>query len=526
MPKLFFRWSILFTVALALALPADAQTRRKTTRKPAASAAQKKKTVRKRPSKKPSRSARARRRAGPVIAPVLFTAPRSAGALSADLGAITGRIRNGRFGVMVTSLSRRDTLFALNAGVPMRPASTMKLLTSAIAFERFGPTYRFSTDALREGDLGQDGTLRGNIIIRGDGDPAFSGRYLGGGPAAAVNRLAEMVAAAGVRHVTGDVIGDATGFDQQRIPDGWLTRYLQAGYAARVSALSINENLVWVTISPQGVALEPSTSSVRLVNSVRIVGGAGARISIRRQTDGSIIVGGTMGNRAGTRRYVYVIEDPAAFTTGAFRNALIARGITIGGVTKLAPTPPSAVRIASHASPTLDRLVAAMNRESINHFAELIFRNGARGIQRDTQGSARNAQSALRKLFAEKVRTDTTMLFFADGSGLSTMNRVTARAMTQMLGYSHTASWGPWFHASLPVAGESELLRRRMRGGQTQGNLHAKTGTTNDVVGLAGYVTAINGEVIAFSFIYNGNDRSVARSVIDAMGQTLANFSR
>jgi D-alanyl-D-alanine carboxypeptidase/D-alanyl-D-alanine-endopeptidase (penicillin-binding protein 4) len=98
--------------------------------------------------------------------------------------------------------------------------------------------------------------------------------------------------------------------------------------------------------------------------------------------------------------------------------------------------------------------------------------------------------------------------------------------MTQMLGYAHHADWGPWFHASLPVAGESELLRRRMRGGAAQGNLHAKTGTTNDVVGLGGYVTAVNGEVIAFSFIYNGRDRWVAKSMIDAMGQTLANFAR
>ena len=124
------------------------------------------------------------------------------------------------------------------------------------------------------------------------------------------------------------------------------------------------------------------------------------------------------------------------------------------------------------------------------------------------------------------MKADTLHLEVADGSGLSTLDRVTPRAMTQMLGYAHHADWGPWFHASLPVAGESELLRRRMRGGAAQGNLHAKTGTTNDVVGLGGYVTAVNGEVIAFSFIYNGRDRWVAKSMIDAMGQTLANFAR
>jgi D-alanyl-D-alanine carboxypeptidase/D-alanyl-D-alanine-endopeptidase (penicillin-binding protein 4) len=98
--------------------------------------------------------------------------------------------------------------------------------------------------------------------------------------------------------------------------------------------------------------------------------------------------------------------------------------------------------------------------------------------------------------------------------------------MVQLLGYAHKAPWGPSFHASLPVAGISETLRTRMRGVPAQGNLHAKTGTTNTVASLGGYVTAKNGEVLAFSFIYNGADRWNARATMDAMGSTLAEFDR
>ena len=151
---------------------------------------------------------------------------------------------------MVVSLTRGDTLFAQNVGEPMMPASTMKLFTSAIAFDRFGPDYHLSTDALRDGGVGPDGTLNGNIYIRGDGDPALSGKFLPGGASAPMNRLAELVAQQGIKHVTGAVIGDATGFDDQKIPDGWLSRYLQASYAARVSALSLNENLIAVAVTP------------------------------------------------------------------------------------------------------------------------------------------------------------------------------------------------------------------------------------------------------------------------------------
>ncbi len=171
-------------------------------------------------------------------------------------------------------------------------------------------------------------------------------------------------------------------------------------------------------------------------------------------------------------------------------------------------------------------LITAMNRESINHYAELLFKNSARGPERKTVGSADNASALLNQFFVTKVKADTSQLAFADGSGLSTLDRATARSQVQLLSYAHKSSWGPWLHASLPVAGDSETLSRRMRNTPAEGNLHAKTGTTNDVVALAGYVTAVNGEVLAFSFLYNGRDRSVARSRIDTMSETLASFGR
>jgi len=105
-------------------------------------------------------------------------------------------------------------------------------------------------------------------------------------------------------------------------------------------------------------------------------------------------------------------------------------------------------------------------------------------------------------------------------------DHLTPRAMIDLLAYAHRAPWGTVFHASLPVAGESETLRGRMRASPAQGNLHAKTGTTNTVSSLGGYVTARDGEVIAFSFIYNGADRWNARTTMDQMGATLAQFVR
>jgi serine-type D-Ala-D-Ala carboxypeptidase/endopeptidase (penicillin-binding protein 4) len=468
----------------------------------------------------------------PVVPAVRYSTPRTTEDLASSLAALAGRIRSGTWGGMVVSLTRGDTLYAYNAGEPMVPASTMKLLTSAISFERFGPNYQFSTDALRDGNVGADGTLTGNLYIRGDGDPALSGKFLPGGPSAPMNKLADLVWQKGVRHVTGNIIGDASGFDDQKIPEGWLSRYLQAGYAARVSALSLNENLIAVAVTPTTpgkpatVTLEPATSAIGVVGNVRTVAGGGARLGFRKQGDGTIVANGSIGSRAGTRRYLYVVEDPPSFATGAFRSALIARGVKVDGSVQLGRAPASAVKVAGLLSPPLASMIAAMNRESINHYAELLFRNAARGPERDVQGTVANASSLLDKFFATKVGVDTTRLVFADGSGLSTLDRVTPRAQVQLLGYAHRASWGPWLHSSLPVAGDSELLKRRMRNTPAEGNLHAKTGTTNEVIGLAGYVTAVNGEVLAFSFLYNGRDRWTAKSMIDVMSETLASFGR
>jgi D-alanyl-D-alanine carboxypeptidase/D-alanyl-D-alanine-endopeptidase (penicillin-binding protein 4) len=512
-------FAVMLIAALVIApQPIETQTSKK---KQASAAAKRKAAAR----KKAAARRRPVRRAPPAPV-ILATSPRGKSALAADMGSFAGRVRSGNFGIMAVSLTRGDTLFMHNAGIPLLPASTLKMLTSAVAFERFGPQYRFSTDVLHDGTVGADGTLAGNVYLRGDGDPSLSGRYMQGGPEAPMNFLADQLVARGVKRITGDVVGDASAFDDRTIPEGWLTRYLQSGYAARVSGLSLNENLVWVTIEPGGVRLEPATSAIKLVNNVRTVAGGGASLSIRRASDGTITVSGRIGRNSAPRRYVYVVEDPAPFATGALREALIAKGITVSGGIRLGKTPANATKLASIESPTLDRIIAAMNRESINHFAELLLRNAVRGRQREKQGTAPAGQALMRNFFATKVGADTMQLMIADGSGLSTLDRVTPRAMTQMLGYAHSADWGPWFHASLPVAGESELMRRRMRGGQAQGNLHAKTGTTNDVVALSGYVTALNGEVIAFSFIYNGRDRGAARSMIDVMGQTLANFAR
>ncbi len=183
------------------------------------------------------------------------------------------------------------------------------------------------------------------------------------------------------------------------------------------------------------------------------------------------------------------------------------RGIKFDGPTQFATAPVHGTKVGDLPSPPLGAMLSVMNRESINHFAELIFRDAARNAAPDSIGSAESGNALLQRFLVGKVGVDSAAVIATDGSGLSTLDRVTPRSLVQLLAFSHRTQWSDAFHASLPVAGETELLAHRMRETPAQGNLHAKTGTTNTVISLGGYVTAQDGELLAFAFIYNGWDR-------------------
>jgi D-alanyl-D-alanine carboxypeptidase/D-alanyl-D-alanine-endopeptidase (penicillin-binding protein 4) len=474
---------------------------------------------------RPTRKARARK---PHRA-LAFTTPVGDDALTDDLSRMLhARVSRGEWGVAVISLTRGDTLFTHRADASMSPASTMKLFTTVLAYETLGPTFQFRTEVLRTGTLSADGVASGDLVLRGGGDPALSGRYIGGGPNAPADLLAAHVAAAGIKRVRGNLIADETAFDLQRVPVGWPSRYLGASYAPRISALSMNENSALVYVTPDGaratLQLVPPSTTMRLVNEVRVVPGRRSRIGVFTPDDSTIVLRGTVGKSNGPRAWTVMITNPALFVGGAFRAALASRGIQIDGDVVLGHAPADCTPVASVASPPVGKLAAIMNGESVNHFAELMFRGAAR--IGNASGSALAAGRLLDSLLTFRAGAARGAVIATDGSGLSTLNRVTARSLVHLLGYADHASWSWDFHTSLPVAGETELLRRRMRLTPAQGNLHAKTGTLSRVTSLSGYVRALNGEQLAFAFLYNGPQHAGAVETIDAMGATLAAFTR
>ncbi|HEV2131562.1 MAG TPA: D-alanyl-D-alanine carboxypeptidase/D-alanyl-D-alanine-endopeptidase, partial [Longimicrobiaceae bacterium] len=243
--------------------------------------------------------------------------------------------REVRYGVMVVSLDRGDTLFALNPDLPLAPASNMKLFSTAAAYYYLGPNFRYSTYALADGEL-QNGAIEGDLILFGTGDPSISGR-LASGSVAVLRELADSLLARGVREVRGDVVGDGSYFDSEWLGRGWNPQNFMAWYSAPVGALSFAENVVSVQVRPGGgpgqparITTAPQTQGLAVANQVRTVARGGTVVRFEHGDQGLVVSGQIGRGHPGVAHSVPVV-DPSNYAAAAFRSVLQEKGIQVHG---------------------------------------------------------------------------------------------------------------------------------------------------------------------------------------------------
>ncbi|HET7322307.1 MAG TPA: D-alanyl-D-alanine carboxypeptidase/D-alanyl-D-alanine-endopeptidase, partial [Longimicrobiaceae bacterium] len=448
--------------------------------------------------------------------------------LQAQAEAIVDKV-SGEWGVLAWSVSQKEPLISINADQVFAPASNNKVFTSVWALSVLGPDYRFPTDLLITGPI-RDGILEGDVVLRGSGDPAFGyPEFTDDDPMRPLRRMAQALKELGVRVVKGDVVGDPFIFDTVLVGPEWPrdTGGGAAAYAPGVSGLPFQRNLIAVKASPNPsgghalLELDPPVSVVPLKNEVRTGGG---RAWAARAPDGDTIV--VKGGVSGRAPHIYRIgvQHPALMTTDALRVALEQAGIQVMGRSRIDHTPKDATLAHRHFSIPLARMVHEMNHVSDNFFAEHIWKAAA--AKTLGQGSYRTAGPASAIFFHRKAGVPFGELYQFDGSGLSSNDRITPNAMVRTLLYANRAPFSDAFHASLAVAGEPDgTLKHMFRNSTAEDNLHGKTGYIDDVRTLSGYVRAKNGELIAFSFLYNGRGTFPARSVQQQLGELLANYN-
>ncbi|HEX7048944.1 MAG TPA: D-alanyl-D-alanine carboxypeptidase/D-alanyl-D-alanine-endopeptidase [Longimicrobiales bacterium] len=491
---------------------------------------------------------------GPVVAGsagAAGTAGAAVSALRADLERLVGSAhwRGDRWSVMVVSLDRGDTLFAHDADVALAPASNMKLFTSAAALYYLGPSFRYSTFLMSSGPI-EGGTLRGDLVLYGTGDPTLSDRFYDT-KLTVLEEFADSLAALGVTAVAGDVVGDASYFwGGPPTGLGWDESYMNTWYAAPASALAFNENIVTLYIRPAErpgwrpeVRLIPGGEGIALVNQATTVAGGRTRIYADRAAyDGPIVLRGQINvGSSGAWRPVPVM-DPARFAAAVLREVLESRGIRVlggfrsvhrpedslvSGRSSFAPAFDDRTRVrvlAVHRSPSLVRILEVVNKKSHNLFAEQVLRTVGRVAL--GEGSVQGGFRAVRYMLECETGLDSVALRMVDGSGLSRLNHVTARTVVELLSFMAASPVWASYWQTLPEAGNAHGLRRMYRTAAA-GNLRAKTGTIDHVSALSGYVRARNGERLAFSIISNRVPSTPrAKRIEDAIGARLAAFDR
>jgi D-alanyl-D-alanine carboxypeptidase/D-alanyl-D-alanine-endopeptidase (penicillin-binding protein 4) len=445
-------------------------------------------------------------------------------------------------------------IYTLNDGQFFEPASNAKLFTTAAAFAVFSPEARFKTNVVASGSIDSDGTLHGDVVIEGSGDPSLSGRawpYAGktersNPPLQPLEGLADQIAKSGrVHKVTGAVIGDDSTFVFERYGSGWAWDDLQWEYGAPISALSVNDNSVYLDLMPGAKPGDPVTATWNppapyySLENTAITGPSAPKpqIGVDRQPGSKVVrLYGTLPVTSKGMHLALAIEDPAEFAAIAFRQMLLVRGIAIAGAaatrhnfpasteeflevsrTPLAaplpsqrnlPAPSAAANenlLASYTSPPLGQDLTVINKVSQNLHVELILRDLGKAVLND--GSTAAGARVVRQFLINAGVNPTDFLFF-DGSGLSPQDLVTPRAATTLLAYASRQSWGEAFRLTLPIAGVDGSLAGRFTQSPVKGKFFAKTGTLSEVNALTGYLTARSGRTVILSILCNDHDPS------------------
>ncbi len=470
--------------------------------------------------------------------------------LRSELDAIlaaTGN-RQGRWGVLAISLDRHDTILSLNPRETMVPASNMKLLTTAAAFHYLGPDFRYRTFLLEDG-VRSGGTLDGDLVLFGTGDPTLSDRFFGS-ETAPMDTLAEKVVRAGISEIRGNLVVDGSFFGGQDLHSDWDPEDLNDAFAAPVSAASLNENILrirveagsWVGAQPTVHTFPPGSGTPIYNVAKTVAAGARSRIWLMRETprdpigiEGEIPLGGADVWRS------LPVSDPLNYSGIQLKRALEARGVRVFGrvvtIRRPSASPLNSLSfplnqnqvtwpklIGTHTSPPLQELLRIINKESHNLFAETVAKTLGRVVVGD--GSFSGGQQAISKFLVQEVGVPADEIRIRDGSGLSDQNGASPWVFVQVLRFMSESPYWEDFWDTLPEAGIRRELGRMYRS-PAAGNLRAKTGTIDGVSALSGMVRTRNGERILFSIL--GNDlRSGyrAKRAEDQLGIRLASLTR
>lgn len=445
------------------------------------------------------------------------------------------RLEGAQVGVVVRDAETGNALYDRNSKGLLIPASNNKLYSSAAALEVLGPNHSFKTSVTYDGKR-VGSMVTGNLYLKGTGDPTMQ--------ASDYDALAQAVAAKGVKQVMGNLVADDSYFDKTRLGYNWGWDSNPYYYQPEISALTVAANndfdisALVVRVAPNAAAGKPAAiSTLPATNFVTFrnettTGPAGSQNTLQVQRElgvNTIVVTGNIPIDATPAHVISTVSDPTGYAASIFRDALNRHGVKILGKTVQATMPAETMSVAERTSMPLSELLTPYLKLSNNGIAEILVK--AMGQKTKGQGTWSAGLAAETDALKSKLGVNVSKLQFVDGSGLSNVNFTTPEQTTNLLRAARGKSWFQTWYNALPAAGQPDrlvggTLRSRMQNTPAAGNVHAKTGSLDNVSALSGYVTTADQQKLVFSVMTNNYIKSSTKPLEDAIAIALASYSQ
>ncbi|MCE6991783.1 D-alanyl-D-alanine carboxypeptidase/D-alanyl-D-alanine-endopeptidase [Dyadobacter sp. CY323] len=443
-------------------------------------------------------------------------------------------MRSGSLALSVKSVKEKSSIFGLNPERSLPSASTLKLVSTATVLSVFGGDFRFQTFLEHDGAIKGD-TLIGNLYIRGTGDPSLgSDRFTGYLKSTELlNRWTAAVKKAGIKHIRGKVLPDASFFDNSTVASTWIWGDIGNYYGAGVQGLNFNENLYRIKFKPGAdvgdpvafLGIEPDIPYLTFVNQVTTgERGSGDKTIVYSSPLGSsVVLTGTVPAGQATFTVKGSIPDAAYYTAFALKRNLINAAILVQeqllpANTIVSQTSNAKKVLDEYKSPPLRELCQQTNFWSINLFADAFFKQAGKRLSGKSDYDA--AALAITSYWSGKG-ADLRGFYIKDGSGLSPSASITANSLTDILNLANKDASFSDFYKSIAVMGQNGTVRNLGKGTRAAGNIHVKSGSIEGTRAFAGYVTSKSGALLSFTMIANkylpGSQRVVSDELVRLM---------
>lgn len=421
---------------------------------------------------------------------------------------------NGQPGRTPARLSHR-------ANYSANPASVMKLVTTYAALDLLGPAYTWSTPVYVDGTV-QAGTLKGNLYIKGQGDPKLVLERIW--------LLLRRIQALGIRQIDGNIVLDRSGFEVPDLDPASFDGEPLRPYNAAPDALLVNFKSMVFTFSPDrlrnvvSITAEPPMADVQVPASLPMTSGDCADYRGALKADLSdparVRFAGTYSAACGEKVWPVAYIDPKTYATRAIEGLWRDQGGKLTGMVNYGRVPSHLRPAFEHPSPTLAEVVRDINKFSNNVMAQQVLLTLGWRMSSPLANVANfeASRDVIRRWWKERV-PDTEAPVLENGSGLSRQERIQPMALAQMLQAAYQSPVMPELLSSLPIVGVDGTLRRS-KARTTQGGAHLKTGSLRDVAAIAGYVLGNSGKRYVLVAIANHPTPGVvntARPVFDAL---------